>query len=90
MLFRSVSTASLVFFIKPGLAPILAALILHEQILWTTVVGIVVILIGSVVTFVGNRFRERDTMGAIEQPTAAATDDEHVIKAAHAVSNQEN
>lgn len=85
-----VSTASLVFFIKPGLAPILAALILHEQILWTTVVGIVVILIGSVVTFVGNRFRERDTMGAIEQPTAAATDDEHVIKAAHAVSNQEN
>lgn len=85
-----VSTASLVFFIKPGLAPILAALILHEQILWTTVVGIVVILIGSVVTFVGNRFRERDTMGAIEQPTAAANDDEHVIKAAHAVSNQEN
>ena len=88
-----VSTASLVFFIKPGLAPILAALILHEQILWTTVVGIVVILIGSVVTFVGNRFRERgNTIGqtAAESVKAAEDADTEVTHAAHAVSNQEN
>ena len=52
-------------------------------------VGIVVILIGSVVTLlvIGS---VNGMMGAIEQPTAAATDDEHVIKAAHTVSNQEN
>lgn len=88
-----VSTASLVFFIKPGLAPILAALILHEQILWTTIVGIVVILIGSVVTFVGNRFRERgNTIGqtAVESVKAAEDADTEATHAAHAVSNQEN
>ncbi len=50
-----VSTASLVFFIKPGLAPILAAILIHEKILPTTIIGIVIILIGSVITFVGNR-----------------------------------
>lgn len=56
-----VSTASLVFFIKPGLAPILAAILIHEKIVGTTIVGIIIILIGSVVTFVGNQSAEKNT-----------------------------
>lgn len=87
-----VSTASLVFFIKPALAPILAAAILHEQIVLTTIVGIAVILIGSVVTFVGNRFKERDSaMGKVESSAAdaqaAAT---KLAQHSNAISNQED
>lgn len=90
-----VSTASLVFFIKPGLAPILAAMILHEKILPTTIVGIVVILIGSVVTFVGNRFKERDsTMGKAAKAAAEAEDKatvrEQMATHSNAISEQED
>ncbi|QMU07062.1 DMT family transporter [Levilactobacillus suantsaii] len=69
-----VSTASLVFFIKPGLAPILAALLLHERILTNTIVGIVVILIGSVITFMGNRVKARESQLAAKQAEMAASD----------------
>ncbi|KRO22514.1 transport protein [Lactiplantibacillus fabifermentans DSM 21115] len=88
-----VSTASLVFFIKPGLAPILAALILQEKILPTTIIGIIVILIGSVVTFVGNRFRERgNAMGAEVTPEAETKAAVHEKMATHsnAISEQED
>ena len=54
-----VSTASLVFFIKPGLAPIMAMLILHEHIAATTVIGIIIILLGSVISFINEAFMER-------------------------------
>jgi drug/metabolite transporter (DMT)-like permease len=54
-----VSTASLVFFIKPGLAPIMAAIILSEQITTTTIIGVVIILIGSVISFINQEFMER-------------------------------
>ncbi|QEA31991.1 DMT family transporter [Secundilactobacillus malefermentans] len=54
-----VSTASLVFFIKPALAPVMAAIILSEKILPLTIAGIGVILVGSVVTFMGNRVKVR-------------------------------
>ncbi|UQS87029.1 DMT family transporter [Nicoliella spurrieriana] len=50
-----VSMASLVFFIKPGLAPVLALLILHETLSINTIVGILVILVSSIITFMGNR-----------------------------------
>ncbi|MBW1606011.1 DMT family transporter [Lactobacillus sp. Sy-1] len=50
-----VSMASLVFFIKPGLAPILALLILHETLSINTIIGIIIILISSVITFMGNQ-----------------------------------
>ncbi|MFT8324226.1 DMT family transporter [Oenococcus sicerae] len=63
----NVSTASLVFFIKPGLAPILAMLILHEKIVPTTIIGIVIILIGSTLTFISNY---RRTHLPIRQKTA--------------------
>lgn len=58
----NVSTASLVFFIKPGLAPIFAAILIGDKIALTTVIGIVIIIFGSVVTFMGNRRREGGKM----------------------------
>ncbi|WP_057780448.1 DMT family transporter [Paucilactobacillus vaccinostercus] len=58
----NVSTASLVFFIKPGLAPIFAALLIGDKIAVTTVIGIVIIIFGSVVTFMGNKRRETGKM----------------------------
>ncbi|MHA8137880.1 DMT family transporter [Lactobacillaceae bacterium Scapto_B20] len=50
-----VSIASLVFFIKPALAPVLALLILREDITMNTIIGILIILVSSVITFMGNR-----------------------------------
>ncbi len=44
------SFASLVFFVKPALAPIVAVLILGEVITWNVIVGIVFILVGSYIT----------------------------------------
>jgi drug/metabolite transporter (DMT)-like permease len=43
------TTASVAFFIKPVIAPIMAAVILHEAILWNTYLGIGLILIASYV-----------------------------------------
>lgn len=47
----SVAKASLVFFIKPALAPILAFLVLREPITANMVLGILLILLGSLITF---------------------------------------
>ncbi|ANK63787.1 hypothetical protein AYR54_00080 [Loigolactobacillus backii] len=54
-----VSTASLVFFIKPALAPIMAMIVLHERIVLPTIIGIVVIVLGSIVMFLGNRYADQ-------------------------------
>lgn len=50
----SASTASMVFFIKPALAPVLSFIILHESITMNTISGIGLIIIGSLVTFLSN------------------------------------
>lgn len=50
----SATTASLVFYIKPALAPILALIILKESMAPTTIIGILLIILGSVVTFISN------------------------------------
>jgi drug/metabolite transporter (DMT)-like permease len=49
----SATTASLVFCIKPALAPVLALAILGESIAPTTVLGIVLIALGSSISFAG-------------------------------------
>ena len=49
------TTGSMTFFIKPVIAPILAMLILHETILWNTVVGIILLIIASTLTLVAAR-----------------------------------
>lgn len=46
----SAATASLVFFIKPVLAPIFALLILREPIVFSKTIGILLIVVGSLVT----------------------------------------
>ncbi len=46
----STATASLVFFIKPALAPLLAFLILGETVPFTVLVGIALILLGSFIS----------------------------------------
>ena len=51
----SVSTASVVFFIKPALAPVLALIILGESIPLNTLAGIVFIISGSLITFTGKK-----------------------------------
>lgn len=48
----SASFGSITFFLKPALAPVLAALILHEVIAPLTVCGIVLLLVGSCITLV--------------------------------------
>lgn len=45
--------ASLIFLVKPALAPILALGILGEAIVPRTVIGIIIILLGSAITLVG-------------------------------------
>jgi len=47
----SASTTSIVFFIKPALAPILALIILKEAIALNTIIGISLIVIGCVINF---------------------------------------
>jgi len=49
----SAATASIVFYIKPALAPILALLILGESMTEHVMVGIVLIVVGSCITFLG-------------------------------------
>jgi drug/metabolite transporter (DMT)-like permease len=51
----SAGTASLVFYIKPALAPILALLILGEAIAPSTMAGMVLIAVGSGISFLGAR-----------------------------------
>lgn len=51
----SASTASTVFFIKPALAPLIALAILGEPITWNMVAGIVMVIGGSLVTFVRSK-----------------------------------
>lgn len=50
----SANTASLTFFFKPVLAPILAAIFLHEIIPVSMIIGILLILIGSMVSLYPN------------------------------------
>jgi drug/metabolite transporter (DMT)-like permease len=47
----SASTASIVFFIKPALAPILALILLGENMPANTIIGVLFILAGSLMTF---------------------------------------
>ncbi len=61
MEYSNTSFASLVFFVKPALAPIVAVLVLGEFITWNVITGIVLILIGSYITLgTGNIFKNPD------------------------------
>ncbi len=58
--FRSIelsdaSTGSFAFFLKPAIAPVIAMIVLHEVILWNTVVGIALILTASLLKLLSDR-----------------------------------
>lgn len=48
----SAATASLVFFIKPVLAPVIALLIIHDPISVNMAVGILLVIAGSLISFI--------------------------------------
>ncbi len=56
------STGSIAFFIKPAIAPVLAVIILGEDIYWNTVVGIVMLITASFITL----NRKPDTGKSVE------------------------
>jgi drug/metabolite transporter (DMT)-like permease len=51
----SASTAAIVFYIKPALAPLLALAILGESIAPSTIAGIALIALGSAIAIAGPR-----------------------------------
>ena len=57
--YTSAQEASLIFFIKPALAPVLAALLLHEPIRLNMAVGIVLFLTGSAIALRGGKKKDR-------------------------------
>lgn len=67
-----VSIASLVFFIKPALAPILAMILIHEKMTLSMIIGIVIILLGSVVTFISNRVQDKQLQNSRPTEVKAA------------------
>ena len=76
----SAATASLVFYIKPVLAPVFALLILHEAISGRMMLGIAFILAGSLIAFIpGIRPRKgsglKEDMREIETEFEAETDE---------------
>lgn len=50
VLYSDASTGSIAFFVKPAIAPFIAIAVLHETIYWNTIVGIALLLAGSVLT----------------------------------------
>lgn len=48
--YSDATTGSIAFFIKPAIAPVLAIAILHENIYWNTIVGIILLISASVIT----------------------------------------
>jgi drug/metabolite transporter (DMT)-like permease len=61
-----VPIASLIFFFKPVLAPILSLLILGDPIHLNTIIGIIIIFIGSIVTLMGERIASRMSKKSIK------------------------
>ena len=57
----SVIISSLIFFVKPAIAPILALIILKEIIPMNTIIGIIFILIGSYVLLKGKNQEDKKT-----------------------------
>jgi drug/metabolite transporter (DMT)-like permease len=55
----STATASLVFFIKPALAPIMALMIIHEAITINMTIGILLIIAGSLISFIPDHLYDK-------------------------------
>jgi drug/metabolite transporter (DMT)-like permease len=53
--YSNATTGSYIFFIKPGLAAAIAVVVLHETVLWNTLVGVALILLASWINLVGRK-----------------------------------
>ncbi len=54
------SNASIVFFLKPMFAPIIALLVLHEDLTWNMILGIALLLTGSMINIRAAKKREAE------------------------------
>ncbi|MCQ2567286.1 MAG: DMT family transporter [Mogibacterium sp.] len=59
--YSDATTGSIAFFIKPGIAPFLAVIILHETIAWNTIVGILLLFLASFITIRDTRKAQAKT-----------------------------
>ncbi len=56
--YSDAATGSVTFFIKPAIAPILAVLILHEELPWNSIVGIALVLVASFINLHENKRKD--------------------------------
>jgi len=54
------SNASIAFFVKPMFAPIIALLVLHEDLTWNMILGIALLLTGSMINIRAAKKREAE------------------------------
>lgn len=69
------ATASLVFYIKPALAPVLALLILHEPLKINMIIGIVLMVSGSVISFIPSMIASRKAAEIADVENEKAVED---------------
>lgn len=74
MEFTDAATASLVFYIKPALAPMLALLILHEPLKSNMIIGIVLMVTGSFVSFIPSMIASRKAAAVADVENENAAD----------------
>lgn len=55
------TTGSIAFFIKPAIAPVIAVIVLGDQLLWNTYVGIALILIASYLNIYNKKLEGKDS-----------------------------
>jgi drug/metabolite transporter (DMT)-like permease len=63
----SAVTASVVFFIKPALALVLALILIHEAISLNTIGGIILIIAGSSITFIANSRSAKNHLQSVKR-----------------------
>ena len=71
-------TGSFAFFLKPAIAPVIAVIVLHEAILWNTVLGIGFVLAASLLNIVYTR--KRDEQRFNEEYRIAANENQDGIQ----------
>ena len=74
VLYSDASTGSIAFFVKPAIAPFIAIAALHETIYWNTIVGIGLLLAGSVITIYDTFIHRNDILAgqSAEDPAEEA------------------
>ena len=71
------STGSFAFFLKPAIAPIIAVIVLHEVVLWNTIVGIGFVLVASLLNIIYTK--KRATQKLMEEHRIASNEEEYEI-----------